>query len=108
MVQIKHVSWSYATARAIVRGKSGKPGFLRRRRTVDVEEAFLEDIIVHPDEDAPRLIYADWLEEHEIDRERAEFIRVQIALEGETEEGPRRWHLQHRQAELLRANQVAW
>jgi uncharacterized protein (TIGR02996 family) len=28
------------------------------------DEAFLRDIIAHPDDDAPRLIYADWLEEH--------------------------------------------
>ena len=24
--------------------------------------AFLEDILEHPEDDAPRLIYADWLE----------------------------------------------
>ena len=28
------------------------------------EEAFLQDIVANPDDDAPRLIYADWLEEH--------------------------------------------
>jgi uncharacterized protein (TIGR02996 family) len=38
---------------------------------------FLDDIIAHPDDDAPRLIYADWLEEHG-DGARAEFIRVQV------------------------------
>jgi uncharacterized protein (TIGR02996 family) len=39
---------------------------------------FLVDIIEHPD-DTPRLIYADWLEEHG-EVERAEFIRVQVEL----------------------------
>lgn len=42
-------------------------------------EAFLADIIEHPDDDAPRLIYADWLEDHG-DASRAEFIRVQCEL----------------------------
>jgi uncharacterized protein (TIGR02996 family) len=45
-------------------------------------DAFLHDILAHPDDDAPRLIFADWLEEHG-DAEslaRAEFIRVQCAL----------------------------
>jgi len=49
-------------------------------------EAFLQRIRAHPDDDAPRLIYADWLEEQgasgspEWGPERAYLIRVQIAL----------------------------
>ena len=39
----------------------------------------LAEIIAHPADDAPRLIYADWLEEHG-DSARAEFIRVQCEL----------------------------
>jgi uncharacterized protein (TIGR02996 family) len=27
-------------------------------------QAFLQDILEHPNDDAPRLIHADWLEEH--------------------------------------------
>jgi uncharacterized protein (TIGR02996 family) len=38
---------------------------------------FLENILARPDDDAPRLIFADWLEE-EGDSARAEFIRVQV------------------------------
>jgi len=41
---------------------------------------FLAAIIANPADDAPRLVYADWLEEH--DDPRGEFIRVQIELEG--------------------------
>jgi uncharacterized protein (TIGR02996 family) len=41
--------------------------------------AFLADIVAHPEEDAPRLIYADWLDEHG-ESDRAEFIRLQIEL----------------------------
>lgn len=44
-----------------------------------IERAFLDSIIAAPDDDAPRLIYADWLEERG-DSERAEFIRVQCEL----------------------------
>lgn len=40
---------------------------------------FLAAIRAAPDDDAPRLIYADWLDEHG-QPERAEFIRVQCEL----------------------------
>lgn len=40
---------------------------------------FLTDIIAHPDDDTPRLIYADWLDEQD-KTARAEFIRVQCEL----------------------------
>jgi uncharacterized protein (TIGR02996 family) len=47
-------------------------------------EAFLQRIRAYPDDDTPRLIFADWLEEQEGRMagaaERARFIRVQIAL----------------------------
>jgi uncharacterized protein (TIGR02996 family) len=42
-------------------------------------EALLAAIRQAPDDDAPRLIYADWLDEHG-QPERAEFIRVQVEL----------------------------
>jgi uncharacterized protein (TIGR02996 family) len=41
-------------------------------------EALLATILADPADDAPRLVYADWLEEHG-ETERAEFIRLQIA-----------------------------
>lgn len=45
-------------------------------------DAFLRTIIDNPRDDAPRLVYADWLEEHgdEMSVARAEFIRVQCQL----------------------------
>lgn len=49
---------------------------LRRELT---EAAFLVDIVTHPEEDAPRLIFADWLDENG-DPDRAEFIRVQCEM----------------------------
>ena len=42
-------------------------------------EAFLAAIIANPDDDLPRLVFADWLDEHD-DSLRAEFIRGQCAL----------------------------
>jgi uncharacterized protein (TIGR02996 family) len=47
------------------------------KRVRSVDEAFLRDILTNPADDAPRLIYADWLQDHG-DPERAEFIRVQV------------------------------
>jgi len=46
----------------------------------DPHAAFLADIFASPADDTVRLIYADFLEEHG-EPERAEFIRVQIALD---------------------------
>ena len=39
----------------------------------------MQDVVDHPGDDAPRLIYADWLDECG-PSPRAEFIRVQHAL----------------------------
>jgi uncharacterized protein (TIGR02996 family) len=43
------------------------------------DEAFLQAIREAPDDDAPRLVYADWLDENG-QPERADFIRYQIEL----------------------------
>lgn len=45
--------------------------------SMTLEDSFLEDIIAHPDDDAPRLVFADWLEENG-QPARGEFIRRQI------------------------------
>jgi len=82
------------------------------------EAALLRAICAHPDEDTPRLVYADWLDEHD-QPERAEFIRVQIErdahpdctgdhdviVEHSTEKSR---HLRAREAELLAAHRKAW
>ena len=44
------------------------------------DASFLRAIIAEPDDDALRLIFADWLEEHGGQPERAEFIRLGIEL----------------------------
>jgi uncharacterized protein (TIGR02996 family) len=45
------------------------------------EADFLRAIIERPDDDLPRRVFADWLDEHG-QPERAEFIRVQCELAG--------------------------
>jgi uncharacterized protein (TIGR02996 family) len=42
-------------------------------------DALLHAIGEHPEEDTPRLMYADWLEEHD-QPERADFVRNQVEL----------------------------
>lgn len=42
-------------------------------------DALIAAILANPDEDTPRLMFADWLDEHD-DSQRAEFVRVQVEL----------------------------
>lgn len=49
-------------------------------------DALLRAIAANPADDLPRLVYADWLDEHD-EPERAEFIRVQCRL-AEIKNGP--------------------
>jgi uncharacterized protein (TIGR02996 family) len=40
----------------------GVPGWLMGQPTI--QDAFMADIVANPEDDTPRLIYADWLEDH--------------------------------------------
>ncbi len=71
------------------------------------EEAFIQSIREAPNDDAPRLIYADWLEEHG-QTDRAEFIRVQCRLAHLTEGGAEQSALLARAEGLLRAHWNEW
>jgi uncharacterized protein (TIGR02996 family) len=71
------------------------------------EQALFQTILEHPDDDAPRLVYADWLEEHG-DAERAEFIRTQIEAHRTEENDARRKDLESRAEALLRTHRRAW
>ena len=51
------------------------------------DETFLAAICAHPADDVPRLVYADYLEEHD-QPERAHFIRLQCELASLTEQHP--------------------
>jgi uncharacterized protein (TIGR02996 family) len=71
------------------------------------EAGFRLDIAEHPQDDAPRWIFADWLEDHG-DEAQAEFIRIQLRraqLPPDAEEQPA---LARREAELLATYEVRW
>jgi len=90
---------------------------------VDVRAAFLDAICADPDNDLPRLVYADYLEEQG-EEDRAEFIRVQCELartddphgdrywDGQLDGGPkcyqRRRTLRGREQELLLSRGATW
>jgi len=73
---------------------------------VTEEAAFLERICSEPEEDAPRLIFADWLDDRRDSR--GHFIRVQIALSRMPIDAPGREQLQNREATLLSRHQAKW
>jgi uncharacterized protein (TIGR02996 family) len=77
---------------------------------VKVQDSILQDICDNPDDDAPRLVYADWLEENggPAEKDRAEFIRVQVALAGLAEDDERRDALEDRERALLAARGSEW
>jgi uncharacterized protein (TIGR02996 family) len=70
-------------------------------------DAFVQAIIENPDDDTPRLVYADWLAEHG-DAARAEFIRVQIALAALDRHDPDAQPLFRRQGELWQQHRENW
>jgi uncharacterized protein (TIGR02996 family) len=70
-------------------------------------KAFLTDIIANPGDDTPRLVYADWLDDHG-DADRSEFIRIQVELSRSETAAARRAELLERQKVLLDANERAW
>lgn len=74
------------------------------------EDALLAAVIADPDADTPRLVYADWLDDHGGDagRDRAEFIRVQVELARYPGRHPDRVRLYDRQDALLGRHGKAW
>ncbi|HZV05495.1 MAG TPA: TIGR02996 domain-containing protein [Gemmataceae bacterium] len=73
-------------------------------------DAFLRDILNHPDDDAPRLIFADWLEEQgdAASVARAEFIRVQCVLAAGQLSDLRRAELEKRENQILNEYGSQW
>jgi uncharacterized protein (TIGR02996 family) len=69
-------------------------------------DAFLRTIRERPDDDGPRLVYADWLEEH--GDPRGEFIRIQCQLAKLPPWDPSRSALEEREADLLAVHDYDW
>jgi uncharacterized protein (TIGR02996 family) len=74
------------------------------------EQAFLQAIRETPDDDAPRLIYADWLEEQggAARTARAAFIRIQCRLDELPDDDPTRDRLEDDAADLLAEHEAEW
>jgi uncharacterized protein (TIGR02996 family) len=77
------------------------------RTPADIGEALFQDVLAQPDDDTPRLIYADWLQENG-QHDRAEFIRVQMDLARATPNDPRLKALRAREKELWAAHRTEW
>lgn len=75
-----------------------------------VADAFLEAILHDPDDNTPRLVYADWLEDQgdSASTARAEFIRVQCALAGDALAPRQRAELKRREQQLLDEHGKEW
>jgi uncharacterized protein (TIGR02996 family) len=71
------------------------------------QEDLLQAILDDPADDAVRLVFADWLEDHS-QNERAEFIRLQIELAGLSKGDKRRERMERRERALLRKHARAW
>src|SRR5438105_1544260 len=74
------------------------------------DDALLGDILEHPDDDVPRLVYADWLDEHggPAEQARAEFIRLQVELARLGPDDERRPGLEAQQRRLGKPHERGW
>jgi uncharacterized protein (TIGR02996 family) len=77
---------------------------------MSLEQGFIRAIVENPDEDAHRLIFADWLEEHggEAGAARAEFIRIQCERARPGGDQLRQARTWAREQELLAAHEATW
>jgi uncharacterized protein (TIGR02996 family) len=70
-------------------------------------DAFLDAIFAYPENDLPRLVYADWLEEHGQEAY-GEFIRLQCAIDPLPNDHPNRLPLRRREKEVWAAVKGRW
>src|SRR2546425_6662579 len=78
----------------------------RTARAPMIDDAFIAAILEDPDTDAPRLIYADWLEER--GDPRGEFIRVQCELARMPPDDHHRLEMAEREKQLIESNADSW
>src|SRR5262245_29279508 len=70
-------------------------------------DSLLAAIYADPDDDATRLVFADWLDDHG-EPDRAEYIRLQLRSAGMDENDSGRKALVRREEVLWDANAEAW
>src|SRR5437899_1204607 len=78
-----------------------------RTHIMSERDALLRQVIDEPDADAPRLVFADWLDEHG-ERDRADFVRAQCRRAALDPDDPAQPELQAREWRLLLANARDW
>src|SRR5262245_29492560 len=74
---------------------------------MDERRALLAAILTEAEEDTPRLVFADWLDEHD-EPERAAFIRLQCELVRLPANDPARAAVEQKAAQLHRENAQRW
>src|SRR5262245_55204692 len=70
------------------------------------DAAFLRSVAANPDDDLPRLVYADYLDER--GDPRGEFVRLQVERPRLPPDDPRRAEWSARERELLRRHGDEW
>jgi uncharacterized protein (TIGR02996 family) len=75
-----------------------------------LEWGLLAGVLDNPEEDGPRLVAADWLEEHggTTEHARAEFIRLQVRRAGLEQGTPEAEALERREKQLCRRHGRSW
>src|SRR4029078_12795197 len=69
-------------------------------------EIFLRACKSHPDDDVPRLILADWLQDH--GDPRGEFVHLQVRRARLSPDGDEALQMQYRERQLLRKHPFDW
>lgn len=73
----------------------------------NAERGFLDAIYADPDDDVPRLIYADWLDENG-QEDRAELIRVQCEAFRLKDDNPKKQQLEQHATVLVERHEQTW
>jgi uncharacterized protein (TIGR02996 family) len=77
-----------------------------RKAASSPEDAFLQTVLEHPDDDIPRLVFADWLEEQ--GNPRGAFIRLQCDRAKLTQHDPAWKTLLAQESALLKQFEAEW
>ncbi len=78
-----------------------------RKKLPDESSALLRLVIENPEDDTPRLVYADWLEENGRE-DRAEFIRLQCQIARLAETEAEQIDLAERESALMGSHRTNW